>query len=369
MSSSYDTKTTIHGGWSPKLWQVISLFGGSLGALLLFYCFKYWRSKFQRRRHRRRTKIDGEDNSGVILTAASQKKAKEAWAATTSPSASSVATTTTSGDSFYCNLHAVHLLHGATSPDDELSRVKRLLREGTCGDALDFLRRFLDDDDDSLGSSVVSERLNARRFGRRRQHLLHVVAEAGCLKFLENLIRRLTRDVSYFKTEPETEHRSSIRQRLQSQRMLEVDDNEGCTPLAYAVCRGRRDMARALIEWGADVHARDRFDNSILMHAVTARDIEVVNDVLATWKDDEAATQKKRINHRNQHGCTALHFAVAENAVDIVEFLLAHGGDPYVTEAANGRTILHVAARLGQKCVFKHLVKKHGMSLLVSTCF
>ena len=73
------------------------------------------------------------------------------------------------------------------------------------------------------------------------------------------------------------------------------------------------------------------------------------------------------INLRNQYGCTALHFAVAENVVDIVKMLLAHGGDSNAKEVANGRTILHVAARVGKKCVFKYLVREHGMSLLVST--
>ena len=68
-------------------------------------------------------------------------------------------------------------------PDDELSRVTRLLQEGTFEDAVAFLDCFANDD-------VVDGRLEKRLFGRRKQHLLHVVAEVGSVEFMEYLVTR-----------------------------------------------------------------------------------------------------------------------------------------------------------------------------------
>ena len=61
----------------------------------------------------------------------------------------------------------------------------------------------------------------------------------------------------------------------------------------------------------------------------------------------------------------ALHFAVAENNVEMIELLIAHGGDPEANKP-RGYTILHLAALLGKKEVFKWIVRENILSLVVS---
>ena len=74
-------------------------------------------------------------------------------------------------------------------------------------------------------------------------------------------------------------------------------DVEGCTPLAYAACRGREDMVRTLLRWGMDLEARNFFGNAILMHAVTSRDVALVGFILK--EVDRVQTSKAAfINHQ-----------------------------------------------------------------------
>ena len=81
--------------------------------------------------------------------------------------------------------------------------------------------------------------------------------------------------------------------------------------------------------------------------------------------DEKKATLLSR---RNRDGRMALHFAVAENNVEMIELLRAHGGDPEAKKP-RGNTILHMAAALGKKDVFKWLVRENILSVAVSwTC-
>ena len=74
-----------------------------------------------------------------------------------------------------------HRLRNIMDQEDELSRVTRLLLEGSLEDVQTFVH-FLREE--------AGEDLEKRRFGRRRQHLLHVVAEVGCVEGMELLIAK-----------------------------------------------------------------------------------------------------------------------------------------------------------------------------------
>ena len=63
-----------------------------------------------------------------------------------------------------------------------------------------------------------------------------------------------------------------------------------------------------------------------------------------------------------------MHFAVAENVPETMELLIKHGGDPKMKES-HGVTVLHAAAKLGKKEIFKWLVEKSCVSLLVSEAY
>ena len=68
---------------------------------------------------------------------------------------------------------------------------------------------------------------------------------------------------------------------------MEVKDAEGCTPLAYAACRGRVDVVRLLLKSGANLEAPDYFDNTILMYAVTSTDPSLVAFIIKKEMDGQ----------------------------------------------------------------------------------
>ena len=66
-----------------------------------------------------------------------------------------------------------------------------------------------------------------------------------------------------------------------------MKDAEGCTPLAYAACRGRVDVVRLLLKSGADLEALDHFDNTILMYAVTSKELSLVAFIIKKEMDGQ----------------------------------------------------------------------------------
>ena len=71
------------------------------------------------------------------------------------------------------------------------------------------------------------------------------------------------------------------------------------------------------------------------------------------------------LNRKNCGGGVALHFTIAENDVQMIKLLIAHGGDPEAKQPC-GNTIVHYAAALGKKDVFKWLVRENVLSVAVS---
>ena len=99
---------------------------------------------------------------------------------------------------------------------------------------------------------------------------------------------------------------------------------DGATALHWAVHRGRADVARALLEAGADIHARTRPERFTVLH-------------LAVWRDTRATPGIVRMlveagadpNARTPYTVTPLHYA-AVHARDpgLLDALLDAGADP-----------------------------------------
>src|SRR2546430_15762922 len=74
-------------------------------------------------------------------------------------------------------------------------------------------------------------------------------------------------------------------------------DNAGWTPLFWAAFSRRTDTVRALLEKGADVNAKNKYDDTALIHAAYAGDTDTV--VVLLEKGAE-------VNARDDMGKTAL---------------------------------------------------------------
>jgi ankyrin repeat protein len=94
-------------------------------------------------------------------------------------------------------------------------------------------------------------------------------------------------------------------------------DNDGLTPLHYAVQCARKDVAELLLAKGADVNARDKHGDTPLHYAVQWAQKDAAELLLAKGAD---------INAKGGYGMTPLRCAVGYGHKDIIELLRQHGG-------------------------------------------
>ena len=97
---------------------------------------------------------------------------------------------------------------------------------------------------------------------------------------------------------------------------LEAKDERGYSPLILAAFKGRTAVLRILLEGGADAKAQDKHGNSALMFAAQGGDLEAVKLLLAAGAD---------IGARGQNGYTALQIAKLCSQPEVAHFLAARG--------------------------------------------
>ena len=112
----------------------------------------------------------------------------------------------------------------------------------------------------------------------------------------------------------------------------------GETPLGTASRRGHPDVARVLLEHGADTETRDDYSTSPLQRASQGRHFEIVQVLLEHHADVNYSPNKV-------YG-TALHWASVDGEVAIARVLLANGADANAKKR-NGQTPLHRAKNDG----------------------
>jgi ankyrin repeat protein len=128
---------------------------------------------------------------------------------------------------------------------------------------------------------------------------------------------------------------------------VSITDNNGITPLLHAVYTCQNELARFLIEKGADVNEKNQegetplliaahFDNTPLVRYLLSKGA----DAQVTLKDGTTALHRAwrpevaemllakgvKINARDRQGNTALRIAVVNGAKDLATYLKAHGG-------------------------------------------
>lgn len=115
-------------------------------------------------------------------------------------------------------------------------------------------------------------------------------------------------------------------------------DDEGCTPLHFAVRSGHQSALQTLLNAGADPSAQDRYGQAPLYEAVRGG----LADVAQTLLDAGASPNC----HDSIYTSTPLHEAARGDQVRMKEVLIGAGAD---VDALNerGRTPLHVAASYG----------------------
>ena len=131
-----------------------------------------------------------------------------------------------------------------------------------------------------------------------------------------------------------------VRQEVDAGTSLETTDYRKLTPLQLAAEQGRMEIARYLVEAGAEVDATTDIRTgqvTPLRYAITNNDIEMVLFLIGHGAD---------VNHTNERGWTPLMTAARHGHSDIIDILLVEGADLYA-RTASGRTVTRIASDAG----------------------
>ena len=127
-----------------------------------------------------------------------------------------------------------------------------------------------------------------------------------------------------------------------------VQDEDGRTPLHHASSRGHVDVARMLVERGADVSVQDEDGRTPLHHASSEGHVDVARMLVERGAD---------VSVQAEDGWTPLHQASSEGHVDVARMLMERGADASVQDE-DGWTPLHHALSEGHVDVARMLVER-----------
>ena len=135
------------------------------------------------------------------------------------------------------------------------------------------------------------------------------------------------------------------------------EDRAWWTPLHAAIYHNHPDIARLLIEGGADPEARSGDDQTALYMASPRGHADVVRLLIDSGADLNAKS-RDWARHGLKVGWTPLHAAIDKNHRDIVLLLLDCGADPEIRSSWD-ETALYMASSRGCADIVKQLIS-HG---------
>jgi len=135
---------------------------------------------------------------------------------------------------------------------------------------------------------------------------------------------------------------------------LNATDESNFTALHWVCMRAHWDVARFLIDKGADLNVVGGDGGTQINWAVHHDNVEIIKMMVE---------KGAKLNIRNQWGMTELHTAIWRGCIHVVEYLLDQGSDPTI-KTNEGWTAMHYAFRSGHDNVID-LLKRKGVSLKV----
>ncbi|KAL7302823.1 hypothetical protein TKK_0004861 [Trichogramma kaykai] len=143
---------------------------------------------------------------------------------------------------------------------------------------------------------------------------------------------------------------------------VDARDNKGRTALHAAIFNGNINLVDILLSRGAHSNLADE-NGFTPLHVLCQREDDDVNLARRFFEIGEKFNKSILIDARDEYGNTALHQAILNNHVNLVEFLLSKGADPNSLNK-DGETTLHRICEanlddLAVEMLFKICDEKH----------
>lgn len=193
------------------------------------------------------------------------------------------------------------------------------------GDRFNYLNRFLPlmmflpvahclDDDSDEGSSFPMNIFKKTNNVKNKKPPTHDGGEE-CSEACDKLLK-MTKAKNLFSI------KNLLREMHSADLLNKCRHPLGWTPLMTAAISGDFELAKTLLEAGADPNAQDNFySNRIMSPNLTRTEIQIVRD-----RDFSDLLNPRR----DFRGYTALHYAVLNGSEKVVELLLQQGADPLI---------------------------------------
>ena len=160
--------------------------------------------------------------------------------------------------------------------------------------------------------------------------------------------------------------------------------NQGVTPLMLAASSRNFELVKLLVEWGADVKAKDESNCSVLFYAAEGGNCDVFRFLKQAGADIKVDDKKQQtllhlavnakmakmlldmglsVHAKDIDGCTPLHYAAGRSDIKVIELLLEHGAHINMESYIFKKTALYFAVR--HHCTHEkiQLLLRHGSNI------
>jgi hypothetical protein len=135
---------------------------------------------------------------------------------------------------------------------------------------------------------------------------------------------------------------------------IDFQENDGKTPLMWAIRGGKQIIFDLLIKHGANVSIVDKANRTPLMYAAMYFEYDFAETILGLHQSN--------INDKDCNGRTALFYAAEQAGTSMLRLLLDLGADPAIVNK-KGETALHAAIRANRSEQFHYLFFRQLKSL------